>query len=417
MTIRFIFCFAVGAMLFLHAPLPAFAQETPLVPPWGQDLLSESVGQTISSAEDRQVGTLPPGESPAPPPWSLRAEYLLWWTKSGRIPPLLTRGEATDERPGAFGQPFTKLLYGDDVDFKDRHGGQWAIAGPWTGSEDFSWAASYFLLGSRDTGVFRTSPGNPVLARPFFNVLTGEEDSSLITYPGVASGGIAIMSHSFLHGAEGQCCLNWWREEHCRVMLFLGLRYLGLYEDLSIDERSLLLANAPVLPGRTIHVNDRFNADNNFLGAQLGTRIDVDYHRWTLSVTPKIAVGATNEQTTIRGRTTIDTTPAVDVPAGLLALASNSGQFSRTEFGIVPEIAARLGLRVTERLTLYGGYSVLYWSRIARPGEQIDRNLNPNLIPTSGTFGGPAEPNRPAPLLRSSEFWAQGMMFGLEFRY
>jgi len=105
------------------------------------------------------------------------------------------------------------------------------------------------------------------------------------------------------------------------------------------------------------------------------------------------------------------------VPAGLLALATNSGRSSRNDFAIVPEISANLGLRITERLTLFGGYSFMYWSSVVRPGDQIDRRLNPNLIPTSGTFGGPAIPALPAVPFRTTDYWAQGMMWGLEFRY
>jgi len=52
-----------------------------------------------------------------------------------------------------------------------------------------------------------------------------------------------------------------------------------------------------------------------------------------------------------------------------------------------------------------------------RPGEQIDRGLNPNLIPTSVTFGMPGGPARPAPLLQSTGFYAHGLTLGLDFRY
>jgi len=113
----------------------------------------------------------------------------------------------------------------------------------------------------------------------------------------------------------------------------------------------------------------------------------------------------------------IDTTPVTDVPAGLFALSTNSGSFSRDRFAVVPEVSAKLGLHISERLLIFGGYSYIYWSNVVRPGEQIDRNLNPNLIPTSATFGGPAVPRQPAASFQTSDYWVQGMIFGFEFRY
>ena len=83
---------------------------------------------------------------------------------------------------------------------------------------------------------------------------------------------------------------------------------------------------------------------------------------------------------------------------------------------MVPEVGVNLGVRVTQRLTLTGGYTFLYWSDVARPADQIDRNLNPNLIPTSNTFGG-GGPQRPAPGIRSNDFYAHGLTVGLIFRY
>jgi hypothetical protein len=58
-------------------------------------------------------------------------------------------------------------------------------------------------------------------------------------------------------------------------------------------------------------------------------------------------------------------------------------------------------------------------SGVLRPGNQINHNVNlsqnavldPNGV---GTLVGPAQP---AFLLNRSDFWAQGVSIGLEFRY
>jgi hypothetical protein len=50
---------------------------------------------------------------------------------------------------------------------------------------------------------------------------------------------------------------------------------------------------------------------------------------------------------------------------------------------------------------------------VARPGDQIDVALNPLQL-TPGPFIGP---ERPAFEFRDSDFWAQGLNFGLEYTF
>ncbi len=65
------------------------------------------------------------------------------------------------------------------------------------------------------------------------------------------------------------------------------------------------------------------------------------------------------------------------------------------------------------------GYSFLYVSSVARPGDQIDRVINPNTSPAIGSnfSGAVSSPPHPALNVQSSDFWAQGLNFGLEFRW
>src|SRR5262249_10097273 len=131
------------------------------------------------------------------------------------------------------------------------------------------------------------------------------------------------------------------------------------------------------------------------------------------------ALGTTHEEVDIHGSTVI--TPAGGVPvataAGVLALPTNSGHFSRDRFSVVPELGINVGYQVTDYLRVFVGYDFLYWSNVVRPGDVIDRTVNPPQIPSVqgvGTLTGPA---RPAVLLKDTEFWAQGISFGLEFHF
>ena len=51
------------------------------------------------------------------------------------------------------------------------------------------------------------------------------------------------------------------------------------------------------------------------------------------------------------------------------------------------------------------------------PGDQINRTVNPGLVPTSQTFGTAGGPLQPSPIFQRTDFWAQGVNFGLEYRY
>lgn len=50
-------------------------------------------------------------------------EYLMWWLKDQRVPPLVTTGSPTDNVPGAIGQPGTRTLFGDaPIDYSSFSG-------------------------------------------------------------------------------------------------------------------------------------------------------------------------------------------------------------------------------------------------------------------------------------------------------
>jgi hypothetical protein len=348
----------------------------------------------------------------------LQADYLLWWTRNSRIPPLLTKGESTVPLPGALGAFGTEVVYGDRVDFRDRDGGRFTLGVPLGAEGTFAVEAGYLFLVARAVGPSFTSDGNPVLTRPFFDVIANREDSYLVSYPGLLSGAVAIRSSSFLQGAELNGSATIWQCKQDRVTLLGGFRYLNLNEDLRVTENVAADGGAGVFAGTTIGVSDRFATDNDFYGGQIGVRSEFHFwERFVLELLGKVALGCAHESSTVRGRTVASTAIPLDTPAGLLALASNSGNFTRNTFAVVPELGVNLGLQISDRFTLFAGYTFLYWSDVARPGEQIDRGLNPNLIPTSTGYGTAAGPARPAPGIRATDFYAHGVNLGFVFRY
>jgi hypothetical protein len=348
---------------------------------------------------------------------------MIWWMKTARFPPLVTTGDPTDRAPGSLDSPNTSILFGGPgMDYRDRKGGRFS-AGIWLDDEQ-TWGldARYFFLGGRSIHASFVSPGSPVVATPFFNVNTGLQDSSLATFPGVTSGQIAVDAPTFLQGVEANLTGALVVMDRFRLDALVGFRYLNLQERLQITETSLVTL-APqyvgLVPfnGNTITVNDSFETHNAFYGAQIGGRFEWNYKRWVLSLEGKVALGATHQAVSIHGFTAIDTQPATFVNSGLLAVASNSGNFTRNVFAVVPEAELSIGYQLTDHIRVFAGYNFLYWSNVVRPGDQVDTSVNPDLVPTSATFGATGGPARPAFSFRSTDFFAHGAHVGMEIRW
>jgi hypothetical protein len=353
---------------------------------------------------------------------------LLWWIRDSRFPALITTGTpGAAPLPGALGQPTTAVLFGDsDVDNRERSGGRFT-AGLWlSDGQTFGLEGGYFFLASRSVRFDSLSTGasdTAIIARPFFDVISGTENSQLVAFPGLAGGDIHVSSSSRLQGAELNAVGNVGGGGDYRVELLGGFRYLDLAEGLGITETSrvnpALSPDSPFFGGSTISIADQFDAHNYFYGGQVGARAEWRRGGLFVNFLGKVALGVSHEVVDVGG-TTVLTSPAGAAhafPAGFLAAPSNSGRFTRDAFAVVPEAGLDVGYQLTDHLRAFVGYSFLYWSSVVRPGDQIDVGLNGTQIPTDTRFKPGAAAARPAILLRDTDFWARGVNFGMEFRY
>ncbi len=204
-----------------------------------------------------------------------------------------------------------------------------------------------------------------------------------------------------------------------------GFRSLNLNEDLAIQDHLIPLAagilnfqSLPADPPNTLSDVDRFHTSNTFYGGQIGGRLEWANDRFSVGLLGKVAFGVNQQLAIIDGSSSL-TTPAgsTAVPGGVLALATNSGRYYRSVFSVVPEGGVNLGWNITPRLKATIGYTFLYWTDVARPGNQIDRNLNPALQPTNQTFGNGLGAAQPTFSFHESGFWAQGVNVGLEIKF
>lgn len=352
--------------------------------------------------------------------WYVRGEYLLWWIRPPRFPALATTG--TEASQGDLGAPGTVVLFGGGTEHYDPFSGGRLTVGWWCDPcQKWGIEFSGFVLGQQSIKFAADSSQFPIITRPFFNINEGREDSEITARPGVASGALLINAPSQLWGAElnvrcnlcGGCC---WRLDS-----LTGFRYLDLRESVNITESVTVLQADPFRAvGDHALVFDDFATRNQFYGGQLGLDWEWRHNRWIVDVRAKLGLGVTHQTITINGGQVVTRAAGGQETfvGGLLALPSNIGRFERNRFSVVPELGVNIGYQFTDHLTAYVGYTFLDWTNVVRPGDQIDRVLDINQIPNfRGTANPPAPQVRPLVPFRETNFWAQGLNVGLEYKW
>ena len=369
----------------------------------------------------------------------VHGEYLLWSTKGMEIPPLVTAGPT-----GILGDQGTELLYGDETILDDMRSGFRIEVGTWLDcNRIYGLEGDYWSLGEENAGFRAESnaAGSPSLFRPFNNMNPRLEngdfdpparaDAEIVSEPEVLAGSVQVDAYSELMGAgirfrRRMCC-----DTGCitcrdacgcpvgiprstRLDFLIGYRYLRLREGLSIHED--LTSLLPVPEEGSFDLRDSFDTKNTFNGVDLGILWERSWGRWSLELLGKLALGNMEQIVQVRGRTTISDalTGNGDYVGGLLAQRTNIGEYQRDVFAVAPELGITLGSQLTRHWRATCGYSFLYLSRVARPGEQVDLDVNPDLLPPE--FSPFAGLDRPEFTFRDSDFWAQGLNLGLECR-
>ena len=90
--------------------------------------------------------------------------------------------------------------------------------------------------------------------------------------------------------------------------------------------------------------------------------------------------------------------------------------FGAALFAVVPEATLKFGLK-GERSRFFVGYNFLLLSDAVRPGDQIDRTVNPTQVPVLNPGGMTYGPDRPQTIFERRDFWVQGLMIGFEQRF
>lgn len=354
-----------------------------------------------------------PDVTPFPRLW-LRAEALYWWTKDSPLPvPIVTDG-------GPIGSGSSVLIGNQDISFPGRGGGRFTFGFSLDAEQSWALEGSYFFLANSSVSQGVSSDGgigSPTYAIPYFDPTTNSENITYISRPGFYAGTAVLTVQNFLQGADANLLYNVQNADGVRWDVLGGFRYVNLQENLTFTTDS---PDLPPVGPDIFRTFDRFTANNNFYGAQIGARVSYDNSRLFMNATGKLALGSTVETVGVNGGFITNINGGFfSSPGGYFAQPTNIGTQSRSQFAVVPEVNLNFGVRMSPWASFVVGYSFLYISSVARPGDQIDRVINPNQSPAiSNNF--PASLSgaaRPGLSIRDTDFWAQGLNFALEFRY
>lgn len=352
---------------------------------------------------------------PQPGEWRLGVEALRWRFKESPIPvPLVTDGYV--------GRPDTKtFLGGQDLDTGGNPGLR--LSGDYVLDGRRGLEANVFHFKSRatDAGVSSSGRlGSTDLILPYLDAVTRTETGTEISYAPLYSGTAREELANDLRGAEFNGTWALAPVGAWKVDLIGGLRYWRLHEKYRFTTSSPFI---PPHPQDIWETTDEFDTANSFYGAQGGLRARFDEGAFFAHATVKVALGAMVQRARIDGSlVTNDFTnygPTQVYAGGYFALPTNMGQHERTVFAAVPEAGLNLGYRISPAATVFAGYSLVYASRVIRPGNQVNRTINTtqsvaHTEDPDARLSGPAEPSY---RYAESRFWSQGLNVGFAWRF
>ncbi len=384
--------------------------------------------------------------APCGPPeriWA-RAEYLLWMTKGMFVPPLVTTSPlgTPQTQAGVLGADGTQILFGDEDLFTDATSGVRLKVGGWLGQRRWLGLEGDFTALENRGWLYQAGLNQyDIVARPFYNSDPAHpgSDSELVAYPNLIAGSVSVVAASQFRSAGLHLLGNIVCNSGCtgtseydtgscnngfRLDLLGGYRYIRLAEGLLITENRV----AAVTPRVAFDAYDEFSTTNEFQGGEIGLVSTFRRSSWWAEGILKVAVGRTWESLAIAGQNTLILPPQSPVivgnsqvtqgPGGLLAQPTNIGTYSLKETAWAPEIGLTLGYKLSPKMSATVGYTALFLSSVLRPGESIDLSVNGTYIPD------PADPTltpsgrpRPVAVISPTGYWAQGLNFGLDYRW
>ena len=393
----------------IRGPYPGAGYESPACDSQGCD----SIGcDGCGSCQGRFSGV---GRCVTPSRWFGSAELLLMFRKGDGPPPLVTTGPGTDaDTAGELGEDDTRVLVGNETILKDMTAGGRLKIGLWLDERHCQSLVFRGWFAGEENFDFHTDQSEtPVIARPFLNASDDldapEQDTRLIAFPDVSTGMIDIHADSEVYGADVSVRQFWYGDLGATVDFLYGYQHMRLDENLHIRDFS---REDPSVGSALIEITDRFAAENEFHGGQIGIATHYEEACWSFDGLAKVGFGSLRRSANRTGSTRIRVGSSIDVDdQGLLVRDTNSGKVDDNTFGWVPELDFTLGWHRYPRFDLTCGYHIIAMTDALQTSGMIDRRLAANLSEP------PLEGQQPSADLRYETFYVQGIHFGLKYRY
>jgi hypothetical protein len=379
-----------------------------------------------------------PCSSAGPGLFSFGVEYLLWFFDPEEVPPPLL---STDPNTFLFGS--SPFVQGENLrptlsfDERPLSGARFTL-GYWFPDQELVmpgtpplWSRGIevqgFFLGERSIDFGNDT--SPELTRPFFDLNNRQESAFLIGAPGVATGNLFGSASVDAWGLEANGRMNVYHNApgtFVRVDVLGGYRYMNFTSNLNINSQSVFANNLAAFPsiasfaGNRLDVTDVFDTSNDFHGGQVGARVEFLGPLLLLSTTLKFALGGTQQEIDVFGQQvrTAANGSRTTSSGGLYALPSNSGHFSRNRISLLLEANFNLAFAISKHCTIFGGYTVLGWTDVVRPVDQIDRVLDITQIPNFPSGGAtPTGLGRPNLPFRERSLVIHGLNVGAAFTW
>lgn len=342
-------------------------------------------------------------------------EYLMWWPKQQPLIPLLT-GNNLGFTP-TLDSPGTEVLIGEkSLRSINVPGGRFSLGANFG---QYGIETSYFFLGTQNHFFASASfdkDAYSLLAIPFVNAGSGEEDAFNLRSRFNDGGSMEVFTSTRVTGWEALASMSLYEMPRFRIQGLAGYRYFQLNEGLlirTVSNDMIFDDNVGLVNQRSVGF-DEVTTSNTFHGGTVGTRTTVALGAAFFELDSKVSLGSVRQIVVRTGGTETSTdggrqgTITTTSNAGLFVNATNAGRFASNRFAVLPETGMKLGVNYGAA-RLFFGYTVIYLNQAVRPSDQLDRTIDRNEAPSP--LG------RPSPAIVSSDFWVQGVSFGLELRY
>lgn len=334
-------------------------------------------------------------------------DFLLGWRHAIRTPPLVATSPNGTADADAGVLPGATVVYpSEPIGEEARPGGRISI-GRWLDAcRSWGIEGRYFMLSDQSTTFSLDSTGDPILARPFFDVAGDAQAARLLAFPGILEPGrIDITTESEFLGGDALLRRGLCRWDGGYLDFLVGYQFAKLDEGLLISDSSTDVDPGNlILDGTVLAINDLFLTRNEYHAATLGAAMKMQRNCWQWEVMGKIGLGNMKESVAIGGTTTTTVPGAAPVTNqfGLLAQGTNLGTFTQDKFSVSPELVVKAVYSVNQCVDVSCGYTLLYFTSAAQPGQQIDPAL---LVPTDRFE------------IRESEFWMHAFQCGVSMRF